>query len=229
MKTVILLLATAAGIQPVHGQTVGSRARTFTLESIKGLEPVNVMVEASTYRGRRAVRLLERDSAASQSAGGPAIAVLTDSDFGEGTVELMVAGTVRPGADAGARGFIGLAFHIEPDNSHFQTFYLRPTNGRATEQLRRNHAVQYTSEPDFPWARLRKENPDEYESYADMEPGVWTRMKIVVSAKKAELFVNGAEQPSLVVNDFKAGAERGRLALWIGPGTDGYFTNLTVR
>ena len=83
--------------------------------------------------------------------------------------------------------------------------------------------------PAFPWYRLRKEEPGVYESYADLQPGVWTRMRVEVAGGKARLFVNGAEQPALVVNDLKPGATRGKVALWIGLGTDAYFSDLTIR
>ena len=79
------------------------------------------------------------------------------------------------------------------------------------------------------WERLRSENPGVYESYVDLEPGVWTRMKIVVSGTHAQLYVNGAAQPCLIVNDLKLGKTRGKVALWIGPDTDAYFSNLTIR
>jgi hypothetical protein len=43
----------------------------------------------------------------------------------------------------------------------------RPTNGRAEDQVRRNHATQYISYPDRRWFQLRKDFPGKYESYAD--------------------------------------------------------------
>jgi hypothetical protein len=107
-------------------------------------------------------------------------------------------------------------------------FYLRPTIGRADVQLRRNHTTQYISQPDHPWHRLRKENPGLYESYVDLVPGEWTRVKIVVSGTTARLYVHGAEQPSLIVNDLKLEASEGAVALWIGPGTEAHFANLRV-
>jgi hypothetical protein len=67
-----------------------------------------------------------------------------------------------------------------------------------------------------------------YESYADLETGAWTKMRIVVSGTTARLFVNGAEQPALVVNDLKLGASRGLVALWSHASTDGYFSNLRI-
>jgi len=46
--------------------------------------------------------------------------------------------------------------------------------------------------------------------------------------RRPRLFVNG-RQPAmpLIVNDLKLGElVRGGVALWIGPGTEGYFTGL---
>jgi hypothetical protein len=107
--------------------------------------------------------------------------------------------------------------------------YLRPTNGRADDQLRRNHSTQYISYPDYPWYRLREESPAVYESYTDLVPGAWTPVKIVVSGQRAELYVNRAEQPCLIVNDLKLGATRGQIALWIGAGTEAYFSTLVIK
>ena len=99
----------------------------------------------------------------------------------------------------------------------------------ATEdQLRRNHSVQYQSGPDYPWHRLRDEHPGVYESYADMEAGAWTRMRIEVEGTKARLYVNGASQPCLVVNDLKQGDRAGRIALWAHVTTDAYFGPISV-
>ena len=52
--------------------------------------------------------------------------------------------------------------------------------------------------------------------------------KIVVSGTKAKLYVNGAAQPALIVNDLKLGDSQGAIALWSHTSTDGYFTDLRV-
>ena len=89
--------------------------------------------------------------------------------------------------------------------------------------------MQYISHPDYPWPRLRKEFPEKYETYADLIPGEWTRMRIEVKGDKARVFVNGASQPTLVVNDLKTGtAGSGAVALWIGPGTAAHFANARI-
>ena len=198
---------------------------TWPLDSTKGLEAVSVKIEPATYKGKRAVRVMDASGPANAPEG---IAVLSDSDFDDGTIEVDLAGAPAAGAAEAARGFIGIAFRVA-DGTHFECFYLRPTNGRADDQLRRNHSTQYISTPDYPWQKLRTENPGVYESYTDLEPGVWTKMKVVVSGVQAKLYVNGASQPCLIVNDLKRGKSKGKIALWVGTGTDGYFSNLVVK
>ena len=127
------------------------------------------------------------------------------------------------------RGFVGIAFRSQGQGKKFECFYVRFTNGRADDQLRRNHSVQYVSSPEFPWERLRKETPGVYESYADLAAGAWTKIKIVVAGTKARLYINGANQPCLIVNDLKLGDVHGPIALWVGDDTDAYFANLTVK
>jgi hypothetical protein len=122
-----------------------------------------------------------------------------------------------------------LAFHVQERGERYQVLYLRPTNGRAEDQLRRNHATQYQAFPGYPWHRLRSEEPGVYESYVDLEPGSWTEIRIELGKNSARLFVHGSPQPSLIVNDLKTSDRNGRVALWIGPETVGHFSGLRIR
>jgi hypothetical protein len=195
-------------LDDTHGLTlVGTRARSLRYQAVKAVELTPSTTDPSA---------LEE------------VALLDQPDFGDGTIELWVAGTLMSNAAADDRAFIGLVFHSTPDGSHFENFYIRPTNGRADDQLRRNHSTQYASLPDYPWDRLRKEAPGQYESYADLEAGQWTHLRVVVSGAKASLYVNDAAQPSLVVADLKMGKTSGKVGLWIGPGTRGYFSRLEI-
>jgi hypothetical protein len=94
--------------------------------------------------------------------------------------------------------------------------------------VRRNHSTQYGAHPEFDFNRLRQDSPEKYESYVDLEAGVWTKFRIVVDGAKARLFVHDAAQPCLIVNDMKLGDSEGAVALWIEPGTEGYFANLKI-
>ena len=156
------------------------------------------------------------------------LALVTASQFQDGVIEVDLTGDVAPGAAGGARGFVGLVFRAAPDASKFECFYLRPTNGRADDQERRNHSVQYISIPGFPWQLLREKFPSKYESYVDLQPGEWTKVKIAVKGDHAQLFVHGNAQPTLIVNDLKQPVSGGLVGLWVGPGTVAHFANLRV-
>jgi 3-keto-disaccharide hydrolase len=217
-----LLTAGAAVILaiPLHAATKPGR---FPLESAEGLELVHVVPKAVTYQGHKALRFDEEKNYA-----GEAVALLTGTEFADGTIDVDLAGVPGAGSDAGARGFVGIAFRSTPHAAAFECFYLRPTNGRADDQLRRNHSTQYTSMPDFPWQRLRSETPGVYESYVDLVTGAWTHVRIEVAGAKARLFVNGATQPALIVNELKGATTSGQVGLWIGAGTEAYFRNLQI-
>jgi hypothetical protein len=198
-------------------------AQSFSLTSADGLAIVGkAKVSSADYKGRKALLMTsEKDEEAGY-------AVVNGTSFQDGTIEIDLTGEPGPGANGAARGFVGVAFRSTPDAKKLELFYLRPTNGRAEDQERRNHAAQYDSAPDYPWFRLRKETPGKYESYVDLVPGEWTKVKITVSGDKARLYVHGAEQPTLVVNDLKLGVSKGAIALFAGPGTVAHFSNLKV-
>jgi hypothetical protein len=186
------------------------------------LDAHGVTVASTTYQGKAAVRV----DALPDAGNGASYAILKGSKFHNGTIEVELAGKPAANAGPGARGFIGVAFRLQ--GNRYEYIYLRPTNGRADDQVRRNHSTQYGAWPDFNFDRLRKESPEKYESYVDLEPGVWTRYRIVIDGTKARLFVHGAAQPCLVVDDLKLGDSEGAVALWVGPGTEGYFANLKI-
>jgi hypothetical protein len=192
-------------------------------QSVDRLIGTNVTIAQVTFKGRSAIQLIATPDAANASS----YAVIKDASFKDGTIEVDLAGQPAAGAAAGARGFIGIAFRIQGDG-RYEYIYLRPTNGRADDQVRRNHSTQYSSHPDFDFARSRKEAPEKYESYVDLEPGVWTKYRIEVDGTRARLYVHGAAQPCLIVNDLKLEPKAGGIALWVGPGTEGYFSNLKV-
>ncbi len=200
-------------------------AKSISLDATDQLKAVNVKIETVNYKGRKALRVLD---AAQGTGEQERLVVLPNTDFQSGVIELDLAGEPGPNAGEGARGFVGLAFRVAADQSRYECFYLRPTNGRAEDQVRRNHSVQYISMPGFPWQLLRKDFPEKYESYVDLVTGEWTKVKIEVRGEKARLFVNGVEQPNLVVNDLKQGQSKGSIALWIGTGTLAHFSNLRV-
>lgn len=219
------ITTTALGLSfALFGLLTSAQAQEIALKPAL-LTPVQVTVAATNYKGKSAVALEMPKMAVNEKT----VAVLKDIDFHNGTIEATISGQPQANAGEGARGFVGIAFRVAADTSKMELFYIRPTNGRANDQVRRNHSTQYVSMPGFPWEKLRKETPEKYEAYADMVPAEWTKVKIEVKDETAKFYVNGASQPALIVNDLKQGKDlRGSVGLWIGPGSLGHFTDLKV-
>ena len=191
------------------------------------LEAVGVVMSLETLDKKSAVKV-SKDPAMT-NADEPTYVKIKGAEFKDGTIEVNVLSRLLPTAAETARGFIGIAFRANADNSKFECIYIRPTNGRANDQVRRNHSIQYFSYPDFTFDRLRKEAPEKYESYADMGLNEWIKMKIVVKGTEAKLFLNDNKQPSLIVNDLKHGADlSGGIGLFVDNGTEGYFADLKI-
>lgn len=217
------VLALLSIVAPSKAQT---RAMTLPLDSTEGLKPVNSKVEPVTYKGRKALRVT--DAAPEGTSDDGRFVVVTGSQFEDGLIEVDVAGDRIPGATEVARGFVGIAFRAAQDRPPFEAFYLRPYNGRSDDQLQRNHSAQYISSPEYPWNRLRQEFPGKYETYVDLVPGEWTKMKIEVKGDNARLYVNDAAQPTLIVNHLLHGNTKGAVALFISLGSVAHFSNLRV-
>jgi hypothetical protein len=195
----------------------------ITAQRADQLTAKNASIAAVDFKGRGAVRVLADPNATNATS----YAIVNGTMFRDGTIEVDLAGQPAAGAGEAARGFIGIAFRLQDDGS-YEYIYLRPTNGRADDQVRRNHSTQYSAFPVFDFATARQNSPEKYESYVDLEPGVWTSFKIEVDGPKARLFVHRAAQPCLIVDDLKLPIRAGAVALWVGPGTDGYFSNLKI-
>ncbi len=191
------------------------------------LKPIHVSMSITEIDGKKAVRVTKDSSI--KEFDEPTFVRLDNIDFTNGIIEINVLSKLLANAPDFARGFIGIAFRINEDNSRFESIYIRPTNGRATQQLRRNRSIQYFSYPDYRFERLRKEAPGEYESYADMGLNEWIKIKIVVKDAQAKLFLNNNLQPSLMVNDLKHGSNsNGAIGLFVDIGTEGFFADLKV-
>ena len=232
----VVLITSAALLRPAASD---AQIKQYPLESAGGLRLHNVVAAPATLDGKKGLRLtLTEETAHLIDDMTPAqrnranlnwFAAIEGLDFSSGVIDVELAGAAAPGAFEGARGFVGIAFRLQKDDRTYDAFYLRPTNGRAEDQERRNHSAQYISPPAWPWFRLRQETPAKYESYVDLVAGAWTRIKIEVRGERARLYVHGADQPTLIVNDVKSGPNAtGAVALWVDPGTVAHFRNLVV-
>ena len=99
--------------------------------------------------GSPVIHLDERD--------GDGVAWIKGKAFSQGAIEFNLRGK-----DVLQRSFVGIAFHGVNDTT-YEVIYFRPFNFRATDPLRKSHAVQYTALPKYDWFSLRASFPGQYE------------------------------------------------------------------
>lgn len=153
---------------------------------------------------------------------GDGILWLNDSDFDNGTIELEIKGKNAPG-----QSFVGLAFHGE-DNEAFDAVYFRPFNFKNPE--RNMNSVQYIAMPEYDWSVLREAHPGKYENTAQPTPDPvddWFSARIVVNHPQVKVYVNGADEPTLEVEQLSERRE-GKVGFWVGNGSEGWFRNLKI-
>jgi hypothetical protein len=156
------------------------------------------------------------------AAANDGLAWVSGIEFSEGTIELEIKGKDQRG-----QSFVGIAFHGQ-DNNTFDAVYLRPFNFQAPAP-QQSHSIQYVAMPQHDWSNLRTNHPGKYEAAIKPAPGPdsWVKLKLVVKGNNAAAFVNDASTPALTVellNDRPAG----KVGLWVGNGSDGWFKNLKV-
>jgi len=206
--------------------SINSYSQTIKLEPSR-LEAVKVYMSIEKLMGSDVVKVIKDSSVKVNDE--PTFVKIKGVSFRNGTIEVKVLSRLLKNAPDFARGFIGVAFRINDSITKYECIYLRPVNARVDDQVRRNHSIQYYSYPDYKFDRFRKESPEKYESYADMEMNKWITIKIVVKDAQAKLFINNNQQPSLIVNDLKHGANAfGAIAFWVETGTEGFFKDLKI-
>jgi len=203
----------------------------------KEFELVNTKASIVTLGNYSNVLKVERDLVAfpfdeknlDATVDGPSFVKLSNLNLENGSIEVKVLSKIMENNPfSAARGFIGLAYRIDQDNKHFDAIYLRPSNGRADDQLRRNHSVQYFAYPNYGFNRLRKEANGLYETYANIGLEEWITMRIEFKDKKARLYLNQQEQPAFLVNEMLGSSKTGSIGLWVEIGTEGYFRDLKI-
>jgi len=193
-------------------------ARTFTLDD---MAVTGGKAETVEYQGRKAIRLTTQSTE-------EVFAFLKGIQIQDGTIEADIALKVTTPPGVRMPGFVGIAFRARTDASHYELFYLRPGNSGSEDQAMRNHSVQYVAAPGFDWYKLRREWPWIYESYADLRLEIWTKVRIEVHGRIAKVYLNGSENPSLIVNGLKGEDLLGNVALWGYSGEEAYFSNIKV-
>jgi len=181
----------------------------------KDLDVFNRTASALSDGTRKGVHLDERP--------GEGVAYLKGIEFSNGTIEFDVRGK-----DVQGQSFVGVAFH-GLDSTTYDAIYLRPFNFRTDDPARHSHAVQYVSQPTYPWQKLRAERPGVFEQPVSPapDPNAWFHVRVVVASPKVSVFVADAKQPSLVVTQL-SGRTKGLVGLWVGNGSGGDFADLKI-
>ena len=151
------------------------------------------------------------------------IAWLKHVIFSNGIIELDIRGK----SDF-QQSFVGIAFH-GVDNNTLDAIYFRPFNFQSTDSVRRKHAVQYISQPDYPWQVLREKFNGKYEKAVIPSPdgNEWFHVKIVIRYPTVTVYVNGSHEHSLNV-EMLNNRLSGKIGLWVGNNSDGDFANLQI-
>ena len=190
--------------------TYSSSAQTLTPD-------LKAVPEGKGWKGAiAATKLVEKNGAAAIEFDKlePNVVWIDGFEFSSGTIEFDAKGKSEPPQSS----FVGVAFRLVDARTH-DTVYFRPFNFRANDPVRKSHAVQYVSEPQWPWQRLRQEKPGQFEKPIEPPPDgdAWFHAKVVVEKGRVKVFVNGATEPSLVVPELS-----GRAGGSVGLSCDGY-------
>lgn len=191
------------------------------------IEAIHTKVERTKIDNCRVVKVKKKDKLMDFDEN--TYAKLSDFSFHNGTIEVKMLSRLLPDAPDFARGFIGIAFRISEDDTSFESFYVRPTNGRIDDPVRKNRGVQYFSYPKYTFEFFRNLGISDFEGPADIGLNEWITLKAVIKDATGTFYINDMENPVLVVEDMKLGKDNsGAIGLFVDIGTEGFFKDLTV-
>ncbi|MGY0036769.1 hypothetical protein [Pedobacter sp. NJ-S-72] len=146
---------------------------------------------------------------------------IKDFEFSTGTIDVDLRGK-----DVFQQSFLGITLGL--DTATLEAVYFRPFNFQSKDSLRRNHTVQYISEPAYPWEKLRDEFPLVYENATKPFPLAkdWFHAKIVIKADEITVYTDHSSEASLKVKRLNK-IQKGKLGLWTY-GLKGDFANLMI-
>jgi hypothetical protein len=213
MRTLAVIVATSATLLSGHSSAAAQSGANTLAAVERVVNRTHAVVQES---GRSVIRL--------DAKPGDGFAVVKGAAFTEGTIELDVRGE-----DVQQQSFVGLAWAVQNDST-YEAVYLRPFNFRTPDTARAKRAVQYVSQPTWPWPRLRTESPGKYEQPVRPvpDPTGWVHLRLVITRTQVSAYANGGEEPDLVVTRL-GDVKPGPVALWVGNNSRGDFATLTVK
>lgn len=187
----------------------------YDLNKSGKLQVFNRVLTSIIDKDQKCVRFSESE--------GDGVAWLEDVNFINGIIELDIKGK-----DVLQKSFVGIAFHGK-DEKTLDAIYFRPFNFQSSDSVRRIHAVQYVSHPDFPWDILREKQNGKYEKaiISKPSPNKWFHAKIIVQYPHVSVYVNNSTEPCLSIDKLND-RQNGKIGLWVGNNSGGDFANLVI-
>src|SRR5215471_183704 len=175
----------------------------------KGAEPITITMTADHWQTKENAEFLRQlgfyHGLMRLNSGN---AVLKGTTFSDGTIEFDV-NTI-------GRGSPGIAFR-QQDNDNFELLYLRPDPACPAVRA----CMQYA--PQTHGVLLWDLFP-EYQTRAPLRENGWNHIRMVVSGRRMNVFVNDVSTPTLQVGSLEGDAVTGGVRLQ-GPGT---FANMVI-
>jgi hypothetical protein len=144
--------------------------------------------------------------------------------FGNGIIEIEMRGK-----DVLQKSFIGIAFHGLNDST-YDAVYCRPFNFFAKDSVRKIHAIQYISHPQYTWKKLREEENGKFEKpiINPPNPNGWFTLKLVLDGKTVKAYINNNKEPSLIVEKLNA-ITKGKVGIFVGDDSGGDFKSIKIK
>ena len=152
--------------------------------SAEQFDAVHTLVENTVLDGQAVMRVVKKDKVDFFDEN--TYAVLKDTLLHNGTIEVRLRSRLLPDAPDFARGFVGIVFRAKENSSEFESFYVRPTNGRGcTDPVRKAHGCQYFSYPGYTFRYFREFGVTEYEAPVEVGLDEWFTIRAVLSEERA--------------------------------------------
>lgn len=189
---------------------------------------MHTLVEDAELDGIPALRIVKKDKLDIPDEN--TYAALKDVSFHNGTIEVRMRSRLLPDAPDYARGFIGIVYRASDDASEFESFYVRPTNGRnCSDSVRKAHGCQYFSYPRYTFSYFREFGITAYEAPVEIALNEWFTLKAVIQDEKASFYLNGSNVPVLKVPFMKHGkGTKGSLGIYVDIGTEAFVSDLKI-
>ena len=191
-------------------------------------QPVHTVLKETVLDGAPALRMTKGEEKRLQFDENT-FALARGVRFHNGVIEAAFCSRLLPDAPDYARGFIGIVFRAAEDGREFESFYIRPTNARAEDPVRRAHGCQYFAYPGYTFVYFREFGIGGYEAPVDTGLGETVHLRAEIYGEQAAFYLNHAPEPVLRVDRLLHGADaRGGVGLFVDIGTEGLFRSLTI-